>query len=96
MNLIDWPFVGFSALWIFGLSLNLAALSLADYERSENALRFREVWGRRGFQLASNIGLVCFCWGVCGVVEAWWEKAIWIVLGIAFAVFAFRNWRVKE
>jgi hypothetical protein len=93
MNLIDWYFVGFSALWIFGLSLNLAALSIADYERNQQALRFREVWGRRGYQMTSNFGLACFCFGVLGVVKSDWEGLIWGVLGAAFLFFTFRAWR---
>lgn len=93
MNLIDWTFVGFSALWILGLSINLAALSLADYERSQNKERFRVVWARRGYQLASNLGLACFCFGVLGVVKSDWEGLIWGLLGAAFLFFTYRAWR---
>lgn len=94
MNLIDWPFVGFSALWIFGLSVLLAAFSLADYERIQSAKRFREVWAQRGYQLATNLGLACFCFGVLGVVKSDWEGLIWGILGVAFMYFAFLAWRM--
>src|SRR5438270_2449851 len=35
LNLIDWRLVGFSALWIIGLSVLLAAFSFADYTAAQ-------------------------------------------------------------
>jgi hypothetical protein len=93
MALIDWYLVGFGALWIFGLSLNLAALSFADYERAQTKLRFRDVWSRRGYQIVSNAGLSMFCFGLIGMVHSDWEGLLWGALGVAFAFFTVRAWR---
>lgn len=95
MDLIDWPLVGFGALWIFGLSLNLAALSLAEFERQRQSLRFRDVWAGHGYQVVSNLGLACFCLGLAGLVDTNWEGLVWGVLGAGFAIFAVRAWRTR-
>ncbi len=94
-EVIDWSEAGFGALWIFGLALNLAALSLADYERVRSRRRFRVVWAARPFQVASNFGLTCFCLGWSGIAGADWERAVWSALGVGFAFFTARAWRNK-
>lgn len=93
MAFIDWRLVGFGGLWIAGLALNVAALSLADFERQRRGVRFREVWTGRGFQVTSYLGLACFCLGLIGVVNTDWEGLIWGVLAAAFGFFAWRAWR---
>ncbi len=45
LELIDWAGVGFSVTWILGLSVNLAALGMADYHRARVGYRLRDVWG---------------------------------------------------
>jgi len=95
MDLIDWYVVGFGALWIFGLSLNLAALSLADFERQRQHRRFRDIWAGRSYQIASNLGLTFFCWGWAGLTRDTWECLIWLFLGLGFLFFAFKVWRTK-
>ncbi len=94
--LIDWAGVGFGALWILGLSLNLAALSMADYQRTQTGKRWREVWSTSGYQLVSNLGLMLFCFGLLGSARADWEKILWGALGLGFAVFAAQAWRARR
>jgi hypothetical protein len=95
MELIDWRLAGFGAVWTFGLAVNLAALSLADFERQRRKSRFREVWARRGFQTASNLGLACFCLGLAGLANTVWEALLWGALAAAFGLFGWRSWRAK-
>jgi len=94
-GLIDWVGLGFNALWILGLSLNVGALSMADYRRSQTGQRFREVWAESGYQLASNIGLMLICIGLIYSARALWEQIIWGGLGLAFAWFSFQAWQAR-
>src|SRR5579859_1226154 len=93
LDLIDWRLVGFSALWLSGLSVILAAFSFADYIASQRRLRTRDVLGWPGYQAAFNGGLVLFCLGLIGSAHAWWEQLIWAVLAVAFGYQTWTAWR---
>ena len=93
LNLIDWRLVGFSALWITGLSIVLAALSFADYIAAQQRLRTRAVLGWPSYQAAVNVGLVLFCVGLVGSARAWWEQLLWAALAVAFGYQAWSAWR---
>lgn len=92
-SIIDIEGLIFNALWIAGLSLNLAAFSLAEYRRLQGGGRLRDVWGERGYQMASNLGFMLVCIGLVHSARAWWEAAVWIGLALAFGGFLFRAWR---
>lgn len=92
-SIIDFESLAFNALWIAGLSLNLAAFSLAEYRRSQSGRRFRDIWGERGYQVASNSGLMLVCIGLIHSARAWWEAALWGALALAFGGFLFQAWR---
>lgn len=85
--------VGFGALWITGLSLILASLSYAEFAASTSGLRFREVYRRRGYQVAFNAGLFLVCMGLIGSARAIWEQVVWALLALAFAFYAFQALR---
>jgi hypothetical protein len=91
---IDWQAVGFGLLWVTGLSLNLAALSMADYQRSQTGRRLGEVWASPVYQVVSYTGWALFCFGLIGSARSVWEGAVWAGLGLAFAVFGLRARRV--
>ena len=93
LDLIDWRLVGFSALWITGLSLILAAFSFGDYIASQRRLRTRDVLRWPGYQAAINSGLVLFCVGLIGSAHTWWEQLLWAVLAVAFGYQAWGAWR---
>jgi hypothetical protein len=88
--LIDWYAVGFGALWIGGLALLLAAVSLADYEAHQRQARLAAVLNGGGYPLALNAGLALFCLGMLDGGRAWWEIALWAGLALAFAYQAGR------
>jgi hypothetical protein len=96
LYLIDWRLVGFSALWILGLAVVLAALSYADYAAGQGRLRLRAVLARPHQQMAINAGLALFCLGLLGSARAWWESALWAVLAAAFAWQAWHAWRRRQ
>ena len=93
LTLIDWRLVGFSALWVAGLGLDLAALSWADFEATRLHVRLRERLGRPRCQVAVNVGLLLFCLGLTGSAGAAWEQIVWI--GLA-ALFAYQAWRARR
>ena len=95
LGLIDWRLVAFSALWILGLSLVLAAFSFADYTAAQQGARLRAVLGRPGYQAALNAGLLFFCLGLIGSGRAWWEQVLWAALAIAFGYQAWAAWRQR-
>ncbi|MBI5291022.1 MAG: hypothetical protein HY872_03985 [Chloroflexi bacterium] len=94
--MIDWAGVGIGALWVSGLALNLAALSLADYWRARSGRKWREVWAGRPYQLAHHFGLLLFCLGLLGSAGTVWERALWALLAAAFAVMGAAGRREKR
>jgi len=84
--MIDWPYVGWSALWIFGLSLDLAVLSIAYYQSGENHQKLGKVLGGRGFQLGLDLGMVFFCLGLAALAGILWQRIAWGVLSTGFGV----------
>jgi hypothetical protein len=88
--MIDWQAVGFGALWLTGLSLNLAAFSMADYEANRSNRRLRDVWGTSVYQVLSYAGWALFCFGLLGSARSFWEGGLWVVLGLVFVVFAIQ------
>lgn len=92
-GLIDWKLVGFSALWILGLSVLLATFSFADYAAHVQSARLLDVLKRRDYQLGFYAGLALVALGMTGSSRAWWETAIWILLTTAFAYQILRTWR---
>lgn len=91
--MIDWFSVGFGALWILGLGLVLATLSFANYLASQQKRRFRQVLGMPTCQIMIDVGLAFFCMGQAGGVSALWERLLWIVLALMFAV---QTWQAKK
>ena len=85
LNLIDWRMVGFAALWLGGLSVLLASVSMADYHAHTEGRRLRAVLGERGYQAAINLGFFLFCVGLLGSARTLWEQIAWGGLALAFA-----------
>jgi hypothetical protein len=88
--MIDWPYVGWSALWILGLSVELSVISIAVYRSSERNLKLRGVLGERGFRTGLDLGMVLFSLGLFGLAGAWWERVLW---GLLCAGFVFNLWQ---
>jgi len=86
--------VGFASLWILGLATILTALGFADYHAGIDRRRTRDILREPGYQTAINVGLTLFCAGLIGSSSAWWEYALWGLLGMSFGYFAWSNWRV--
>jgi hypothetical protein len=91
MATIDWHIVGFSALWIIGLSLNLVSFSMADYQQAQTGKRLREVWATQPYRAISSIGWALLCFGLIGSARSIWESVFWGLLGLVFASFALMS-----
>ncbi len=95
--MIDWWGVLYNSLWIVGLAGALAAFSLASYRaRSSQETGMRQALNAPGFQVPFNAALALFCLGLLLSGGAWWERAIWGVLGLLFAGQAAWLWRAQR
>lgn len=93
MRMINWYSVGFGALWILGLSLVAAALSFANYLASQQKRQFKQVLELPACRIMTDLGLVFFCLGWAGGVSATWERLLWTVLALVFAV---QTWQTRK
>ena len=94
--MIDWIGVMVSAIWILGLALLLATVSIAYAFAQGKSLR--SVLGETSFRLALTIGGMLFAVGMTLSVETWWERAGWVsVIGLLLwdGVAAWRAARAK-
>lgn len=93
MQMIDWFSAAFSSLWILGLGLVVASLSFANYMASGHTMRFRQALKIPACQIMIYLGLVMFCLGLAGGVSVVWERLVWAVLALAFAV---QLWHIRK
>lgn len=96
MRLIDWVSVGFSALWILGLGLVTAAFSFAYYLASQQKQRFRQALEMPACRIIIGLGLVFFCLGWAGGVSPVWERLLWAVLALIFAVQIWQGRKMSK
>jgi hypothetical protein len=94
--MIDWGLVFFGAVWIFGLSVCLAAVSFAYTRSAEQHRSLRIILNEAFYQLLLNLGLLLFCLGWLGNVETWWERGLWGVLALSFAWSLWRAFRQRS
>jgi hypothetical protein len=95
LELIDWRLVGFSSLWILGLSILLTAFGAADYDASQapSGARTRDVLRRPRYQAALYGGMGLVCLGLLGTAHSWWEGVVWLGLAAVFGWQARQAWR---
>ena len=84
--MIDVWGVAASSLWILGLAVFLALLSWAHWVASTEGGRLRVVLGQPWAQRVLGSGLVLFCTGLASTGRRWWERVLWGLLAILFAV----------
>lgn len=101
-DLIDWAGVARNALWILGLSIALAALSDAGWWATTRAGRaargasWRQAFGRPGFRVAVAAGMTLFAASLAWSATRWWERSLWVLLGVLFTWQAFLSWRMSK
>jgi len=81
---IDWWGFLHNALWVIGLAVVLAALSMTSYRAHEEGARLWQKLSEPGFLLPFNAGITLFCVGLLFSSQVWWEWVLWGVLLLAF------------
>ena len=69
----DWLGLVGNALWIVGLAVDLAALSMAHYQARMAEARLWATLSGAGFQLALAAGTGLLCLGLMLVSGPWWQ-----------------------
>ena len=92
MNLTSWYGLAGSALWICGLAVVLATLSMLHFEVRARGERLRNRLKDREPQMAIAIGLILFCAGLLLIADTWWEKGIWAACGILGIIWLLCLW----
>ena len=84
--MIDWVNVALNALWIFGLSVILAAFSYHQWLAAETSRRLRDVLSQRSWTVPFSAGMALTCVGFgYGLSGRWWERVVWTALSLVFA-----------
>ncbi|HSR32018.1 MAG TPA: hypothetical protein VLY63_15750 [Anaerolineae bacterium] len=78
--MIDWWGVIHNSLWVTGLALALAVLSMVHYEARVDRVRLRKKLSERRFQLPFTVGMVLLCLGLLLSSRQWWQIIIWGLL----------------
>ena|SRR5512144_2713824 len=94
MTAIDWVYLGANFLWIFGLSLILAAVSYHSWLTEEHGQPFAAQFRLRGWQIAVNAGLALMPLAITFMPrnERWFVRLFALVVSMAFAALAVRAW----
>jgi hypothetical protein len=93
MTALDWAYLGAHFLWIFGLSLILAAISYHRWLDQEMRRPFSALFREPSWQLALNVGLSLMALSITVMPrnERWWTRLIALVIASAFALRRMRE-----
>lgn len=94
--MLDWWGAVHNSLWIMGLSVCLAALSMVSYRSRLGGNRLRQELSGRGFQLLFILGILLFCLGALFSARTWWESALWGVLVVICVGQIIQLWRSRS
>lgn len=90
MEPINWSgFMG-NALWIVGLAVCLATVSMARYQARVGADRLWTGIKQPESQFALAIGAILFCVGLLLCSGIWWERGIWGLSAALLIVWVVR------
>jgi hypothetical protein len=84
--MIDWFSLGFGVLWIFGLSVVIASLSFSYYLMGQQERCLTQVLEMPAVRIMIGLGLIFFCLGWIGAASELWERLVWTVLTLLFAL----------
>jgi hypothetical protein len=93
MTAVDWAYLGANFLWIFGLSLILAAVSYHTWLTQETGQPFAAQFRSRGWRVAVTIGLSLMPLSVTLMPrsERWFVRLIALAISMTLAAIALRN-----
>jgi hypothetical protein len=84
--LIDWLDLLKNSLWVLGLSLGLAVISMARWEAQASQKKLKQILEQPGKQILLDLAGVFFCAGLATTSTRWWEVALWMIL-LALIIF---------
>ena len=93
MTAIDWAYLGAHFLWIFGLSLILAAISYHTWLDQEMRRPFSAQFREPSWQLAVNVGLSLMALSITVMPrnERWFIRLIALIIASALALNGVRG-----
>ena len=91
-DMTSWSGLFGNALWICGLAVCLAAVSMAHYRARAGADRLRDRLREPRSRLAIAVGLILFCAGILLTSDTVWEKGIWGVGAALLTLGVVRLW----
>lgn len=94
--MIDWLNVLFNFIWIFGLALSLALVSLAHWQAEERQMTFRQCLSRPFIRLAMALSFMLVALGLSLVVDPWWYKLGWVALLLLTIWEGITAWRSRS
>jgi hypothetical protein len=94
--MIDWVSLGFSALWILGLGLVVAALGFAYYLAEQQEQHFKQALKIPACRIMMDLGLVFFALGWTGSASSTWERIVWAVLALLFLVQTWQATKMRS
>ena len=94
MTVIDWAYLGAHFLWIFGLSVILAAFSYHTWLSREMGRPFASQFRERSWRIAFSAGLSLILLSITVMPrsERWFTRLIALVIAL---VFAWRGVRLQ-
>jgi hypothetical protein len=90
---VDWIGLTSGLLWVLGLAICLAALSMARYLSHTSDAPALGSLKQAGLQLALSVGLALFFIGLLLGSDPWWERGAWGLGAAGCIVWAVRAWR---
>jgi hypothetical protein len=81
--MIDWWGLARNALWILGLSVCLATLSMVSFRARAEQSRLREALSKPGTELTLAFGLLLFSLGMLATSRSWGQA---LVSGLLFVL----------
>lgn len=94
--MIDWWGVGRNSLWVLGLALCLAVLSMVSYRTRAEQISLREALREQSSQVALALGLLLVCLGILATSHTWWQALLSGLLVVAVAGTLIRLWRQER
>lgn len=86
--MIDVWGVASNSLWIAGLAIVLATFSRAHWLAGREKVKFRAALNRTAIQRTVDLGWFIFCAGLAATSRTLWERIVWGLLAVTWAVQA--------
>jgi hypothetical protein len=91
--MIDWWGLASNALWILGLSVCLATLSMLSHRSRAEQIPLRDALSSQGSQLALAFGLLLVSVGILVTSSTWWQGLVSGLLLLLLATRIIHLWR---